>query len=248
MQPCWLAEESDQKVTPPGVLWLLWALADQAKGCRAPDPLWLGPKGSQRCFCFKNSGRASKPYQPFWWPSQRQSRTAQLKAANVSFPFRKVDCEELVWGPHCGSEISGPGPGPAPPNALVVFSNILLHLPENFRALPCRIVFSIRGRPALFWSPSGPIWSLWPLQRQAVTCSSGPGQAQASLQCTNHTALSAQTPPLPTSPSGSRFCGRFYLVSQDLEEDKGHLALPPNLPRSGPFANRSQREPRTNNP
>lgn len=68
----------------------------------------------------------------------------------MSFPFRKVDGEELVWGPHCGSEVRGPGPGPAPPNVLVVFSNILLRLHENFRALPHRIVFSIRGRPALF--------------------------------------------------------------------------------------------------
>lgn len=227
MQPCWLAEESDQKVTPPGVLWLLWALANQAKGCGAPDLLWLGPKGSQRCFCFKNSGRASKPYQPFWWPSQRQSSTAQLKAANVSLPFCKVDCEELVWGPHCGSEISGPGP--VPPNALVVFSNILLHLHENFRALPRRIVFSIRGRPALFWSPSGPIWSLWPLQRQAVTCSSGTGQAQASLQYTNHTALSAQTLPHThtQAPLGAAFVANSIWFHRTWKRTRDTWHCPP---------------------
>lgn len=74
-----------------------------------------------------------------------------------------------------------------------------MKISEHF---PCRIVFSIRGRAALFWSPSGPIWSLWPQQRQAVTCS--PGRAQASLQCTNHTALCAQTAP-PPSPLGAAF-------------------------------------------
>lgn len=44
---------------------------------------------------------------------------------------------------------------------------IYMRLLEHF---PCRIVFSIWGRPALFWSPSGPIWSWWPRQRQAATC------------------------------------------------------------------------------
>lgn len=162
----------------------------------------------------------------------------------MSFPFCKTDCEELLLG-----------------------SPLWVRDKRSWSCTSKCACCLLKYSSAFTWkfqstSPAGLCFPLEVglLYSEALVVPSGAcdlcrdkqllvPQAEHRQACSVPTTRPyVHRPPPTTSPSGSRFCGRFYLVSQDLEEDKGHLALPPNLPRSGPFANRSQREPRTNNP